>query len=117
MPRAVSGITKHKRSKEILKLAKGFRGRRHTLYRVARQAVMKAGNYAYRDRKTKKRDFRQLWIARINARVRLFDMSYSAFIKGLSDAGILINRKFLSEIAMNDELGFQKLVETIQAPK
>lgn len=78
---------------------------------------MKAGNYAYRDRKTKKRDFRQLWIARINARVRLFDMSYSAFIKGLSDAGILINRKFLSEIAMNDELGFQKLVETIQAPK
>jgi large subunit ribosomal protein L20 len=117
MPRAGSGITKHKRSKKILDLAKGYRGRRHTLYRVAQQAVMKAGNYAYRDRKAKKRDFRKLWIARINAQSRLFGMSYSTFIRGLQNAGVLINRKFLSEIAVNDEPGFKKLVEVVQAHK
>ena len=117
MPRAGSGITKHKRSKQILKLAKGYRGRRHTLYRVAQQAVMKAGNYAYRDRRAKKRDFRKLWIARINAQARLCGMSYSAFIRGLQNAGVLINRKFLSEIAVSDEPGFKKLVEIVQAHK
>jgi len=117
MPRAGSGTTKHKRSKKILEQAKGYRGRRHTLYRTARQAVMKSGNYAYRDRRAKKRDFRGLWIARINARARLFGLSYSTFIRGLSSAGVLINRKFLSEIAVRDEVGFKKLVEIIQVQK
>ncbi len=113
MPRAGSGIVKHKRTKKILKLAKGYRGARSKLYRPAREAVMKAGLYAYRDRKAKKRDFRKLWIARINARARTFDMSYSTFIHGLKEAGVAINRKFLSDIATNDELAFEKLVQII----
>jgi large subunit ribosomal protein L20 len=114
MPRAISGIVKHKRTKKILKLAKGYRGARSKLYRPARQAVMKAGQYAYRDRKAKKRDFRKLWIARINARVRLAGMSYSNFMHGLRGAGVAINRKYLSDIAVNDELGFEKLIETVK---
>ncbi len=115
MPRAVSGTVKHKRSKKILKLAKGYRGARSTLYRTAREAVMKSGLYAYRDRKTKKRDFRKLWISRINARARIFGMSYSSFMHGAKEAGITINRKYLSDIATTDEKAFEKIVETIKA--
>ena len=117
MPRAVSGIVKHKRTKKILKHAKGYTGRRSKLYRVARQAVMKSGLYAFRDRKAKKREFRRLWIARINARARINGMSYSAFIQGLKGAGIQINRKLLGEIAVHDEIGFSKLVEAVKTRK
>jgi large subunit ribosomal protein L20 len=115
MPRATSGTVKHNRSKKILKLAKGYRGGRSKLYRPAKQAVMKSGMYAYRDRKAKKRDFRQLWISRINARARMFGMSYSAFMHGLSDVGITINRKLLSDIAATDEIAFKKIVEIVKA--
>jgi len=111
MPRAVSGIVKHKRSKKILKSAKGYRGAKSKLYRVAREAVMKSGLYAYRDRRAKKRDFRKLWISRINAASRLHDQSYSQFIHGLQEAGVIINRKFLSEIAVRDPQAFEKLSE------
>jgi len=111
MPRAVSGKVKHSRTKKILKQAKGYRGARSKLYRVARESVMKSGLYAYRDRKAKKRDFRKLWIARINARVRSAGLSYSTFINGLEKAGVIINRKFLSEIAVRDDVAFDKLVE------
>lgn len=111
MPRAVSGKVKHRRTKNILKGAKGYRGARSKLYRVAREAVMKSGLYAYRDRKAKKRDFRKLWIARINARARAAGLSYSAFMSGLNRAGVIINRKFLSEIAARDDAAFEKLAE------
>jgi len=117
MPRAVSGTVKHKRTKKILKLAKGYTGRRSKLYRIARQAVMKSGLYAFRDRKAKKRDLRKLWITRINARTRMYGMSYSSFIQGLKVAGIQINRKFIGEIAVHDEIGFSKLVEAVKTRK
>jgi len=111
MPRAVSGTVKHKRTKKILKLAKGYRGARSKLYRPARESVMKAGLYAYRDRKNKKRDMRRLWISRINAGARTFNMSYSTFLHGLQKAKVVINRKYLSDIAVNDEVAFKKLVD------
>jgi large subunit ribosomal protein L20 len=111
MPRATSGPVKHKRTKKILKQAKGYRGARSKLYRTAREAVMKSGLYAYRDRKAKKRDFRKLWIARINAGVKSYGMSYNAFMHGLKESGVTINRKYLSYLATNDELAFKKLVE------
>ncbi len=111
MPRAVSGVVKHKRTKKILKSAKGYRGARSKLYRVAKEAVMKAGLYAYRDRKARKRDFRKLWIARINAAARMYGLSYSRLIHGLNQAGVAINRKFLSEIAVRDPQAFEKIVE------
>ena len=111
MPRAGSGTVKHNRTKKILKSAKGYRGAKSKLYRTAREAVMKSGQYAYRDRKAKKRDFRNLWISRINARARIAGMNYSTFINGLNKAGVTINRKFLSDIAVHDEAAFDKLVE------
>jgi len=111
MPRAISGTVKHNRTKKVLKQAKGYRGARSTQYRTAKEAVMKAGQYAYRDRKVKKRDFRQLWIARINARAREDGLSYNAFINGLHKAGVAINRKHLSDIAVHDEIAFTKLAE------
>jgi len=111
MPRASSGQVKHNRTKKILKEAKGYQGARSKQYRTAREAVMKAGLYAYHDRKTKKRDFRKLWIARINARARTAGMSYSKFINGLDKAGVVINRKLLADIAVNDDIAFEKLVE------
>jgi large subunit ribosomal protein L20 len=117
MPRAVSGKAKHNRTKKVLKEAKGYRGARSKQYRTAKQAVMKAGQYAYRDRKAKKRDFRQLWIARINARAREAGMSYSKFINGLDRAKVAINRKHLSDIAVNDSIAFDKLVELAQKAK
>ena len=111
MPRAISGQVKHKRTKKILKEAKGYRGARSKQYRTAREAVMKAGMYAYRDRKGKKRDFRKLWIARINARARVAGLSYSKFISGLDKAGVVINRKYLADLAVNDDAVFDKLAE------
>jgi large subunit ribosomal protein L20 len=117
MPRAVSGQLKHKRTKKILKNAKGYQGARSKLYRTAREAVMKAGLYAYRDRKARKRDFRKLWIARINARARQSGLSYSSFIHGLGEAGVAINRKYLSDIAVSDDAAFEQLVKLVKSKK
>mgnify|MGYP001191930423 CR=1 FL=1 len=111
MPRAVSGTVARNRRKKILKLAKGYRGARSKLYRKAREAVEKALSYAYRDRRAKKRNFRQLWIARINAATRNNGMTYSQFMHGLKLAKIDLNRKMLSEIAIHNEDSFKKLVE------
>jgi large subunit ribosomal protein L20 len=112
MPRTKGGIVTRRRHKKILKLAKGYFGSKHTLYKTANAQVMKSLSYAYRDRKRKKRDFRRLWIARINAGASINDLSYSKLMHGLKLANIDINRKMLSEIAINDEAGFKKLVET-----
>lgn len=115
MPRAVDG-TKHKdRRKKIMNLAKGYYGRRSTNNRIAKDAVAKAGQYAYRGRKEKKRDFRKLWIARINAACKMNGTNYSTFINGLKKANIGLNRKMLSEIAINDPAGFTALVEKAKA--
>ena len=102
MPRVKRGVTARARHKKILALAKGFRGRRKNVYRVAKQAVMKAGQYAYRDRRNKKRDFRRLWIARINAAARELGLTYSQFINGMNKAGITLDRKVLADIAVHD---------------
>ena len=102
------------RHKKILKLAKGYRGAKSKLYKTANQAVMKSLVYAYRDRKAKKREFRQLWIARINAATRANGMSYSKFMNGLKQKGIEINRKMLSEIAISDPEAFKKLVDQVR---
>ncbi len=112
MPRVKGGTVARKRRKKILKLAKGYYGSKHTLYRTANEQVMHSLKYAYRDRKNKKRNFRKLWITRINAGCRINGMSYSKFIYGLSVAGIEINRKMLSELAIHDAEGFAGLVET-----
>lgn len=101
-----------KKRRKILKSAKGYRGARGSLYRVARQAVMKSGNYAYIGRRLRKRDFRQLWIARINAACRINDISYSKFMHGLKLANITLNRKVLADLAANDEKAFAELVVT-----
>ena len=111
MARVKGGITTRKRHKKILKLAKGYRGGRSLLFRTANEAVMKALSNAYIGRKQKKRNFRQLWIARINAAARSNGLSYSAFMNGLKKSGINLNRKILSEIAINDEAAFAKLCE------
>ncbi len=110
MPRVKGGTVTRARRKRTIKLAKGYFGSKHTLYRVAKQQVMKSGQYAYRDRRQKKRDFRKLWIARINAAARMNDISYSRLMNGLKLAGIDINRKMLSEIAISDEKAFAELV-------
>ena len=110
MPRVKGGTVTRKRRKRVLKLAKGYYGAKSTLFRVAKQQVMKSGQYAYRDRRQKKRDFRKLWIARINAAARLNDISYSKLMHGLKLAGIEVNRKMLSELAINDEKAFAQLV-------
>src|SRR4029078_4540522 len=102
MPRVKRGVTARARHKKVLKQAKGFRGRRGNVYRVAKQAVMKAGQYAYRDRREKKREFRALWIARINAAVRELGMTYSAFMSGLKRAQIEIDRKEAAELARQE---------------
>ena len=110
MPRVKGGTVTRARRKRTIKLAKGYFGSKHTLYRVAKQQVMKSGQYAYRDRRQKKRYFRNLWIARINAAARMNDISYSRLMNGLKLAGIDINRKMLSEIAISDEKAFAELV-------
>jgi len=111
MPRVKRGNVARKRRKKILKLAKGFRGSHSTLFRTANQQVMKALRYAYRDRKKRKRDFRRLWIARINAACRQHGMSYSKFMGNLKKSNIEINRKMLSQMAILDPAGFSKVAE------
>jgi len=115
MPRAKGGITTRKRHKKILKLARGYRGTRSKLFRVANQSVMKALDYAYAHRRTRKRDFRKLWIARINAAARMNGISYSRMMNGLKKAGIEVNRKMLAELAVHDMPAFGKLAETAKA--
>lgn len=114
MARIKGAVTTRARHKKILKLAKGYRGGKSKLFKTANQAVMKSLVYAYRDRKAKKREFRQLWIARINAAARMNGISYSRFMNGLSKAGIQINRKMLSEIAISDPAAFKLLVEKVK---
>ena len=112
MARVKKGLNAHKRHKKVLKMAKGFYGSKHSTFRAAKPATMRALRSAYAGRKQKKRDYRKLWIARINAAARLNDMSYSKLIGGLKAANIDINRKMLSEIAINDPAGFTKLCDT-----
>lgn len=112
MARIKVGVTAHRRHKHILKLARGYRGAKHLQFRKANETVMKALMYARRDRRTKKREFRNLWIARINAATRANGLSYSRFIYGLNKAGIELNRKVLADMAINDAAAFAKLVET-----
>ncbi|MBE7033991.1 MAG: 50S ribosomal protein L20 [Ruminococcaceae bacterium] len=115
MARVKGALSTRKRHKKILKLAKGYRGAKSKLYRVANQAVMKSLSYAYVGRKLKKRDFRSLWITRISAACKMNDINYSRFMNGLKKANIEINRKMLSEIAINDPAAFTQLVETAKA--
>ncbi|MCK5435826.1 MAG: 50S ribosomal protein L20 [Nitrosomonadaceae bacterium] len=115
MPRVRRGVTAHARHKKVLNLAKGYRGRRKNVYRIAKEAVMKAGEYAYRDRRQKKRQFRALWIARINAAARECGLSYSVFMRGLKKAAIEVDRKVLADIAVFDKPTFVKLVEQAKA--
>jgi large subunit ribosomal protein L20 len=115
MPRVKRGVTAHARHKKILALAKGFRGRRKNVFRIAKQAVMKAGQYAYRDRRTRKRVFRQLWIARINAASRAAGLTYSKFMAGLKKAQIDIDRKVLADLAVRDPAGFESIVAKVKA--
>jgi len=117
MARIKVGVTAHRRHKHILKLAKGFRGTRHLQFKKANETVMKGLMYARRDRRAKKREYRRLWIARINAACRLNGMSYSRFINGLDKLGIDLNRKILSDMAIFDAAAFAKLVETVKAAK
>jgi len=114
MARVKGGVRTRARHKKILKLAKGYFGAKSKLYRVANQAVMKSLTYAYRDRKQKKRDFRKLWITRINAAARMNGMSYSKFMNALKKAGINLNRKILADMAVNDAEGFRMLVEKVK---
>jgi large subunit ribosomal protein L20 len=111
MPRVKGGIVTRQRRKRVLKLAKGYYGSKRVLFKTAKQQVIKSGQYAYRDRRQRKRDFRKLWIARINAAARLNGISYSKLMHGLKVAGIDINRKMLSDLAVNDEKAFAQLVE------
>ena len=115
MPRVKRGVTARARHKKILALAKGYRGRRKNVYRVAKQAVMKAGQYAYRDRRTRKRVFRALWIARINAGARSHGVTYSRFIAGLKKASIELDRKVLADMAVNDPAAFGGIVAKVKA--
>ena len=114
MARIKGAVKTRARRKKILKLAKGYRGAKSKLFKTANQAVMKSLSYAYRDRKAKKREFRQLWIARINSAARMNGISYSKFINGLKKNNININRKMLSEIAISDPAAFTKLVEKVK---
>ena len=111
MPRVKRGVQAHAKHKKVLKAAKGYYGARSKVYRVAKQAVIKAGQYAYRDRRVKKREFRALWIQRINAAAREHDMSYSRLMHGLTQAGVEVDRKNLADLAVNDPAAFGQLVE------
>lgn len=115
MPRVKRGVTARARHKKVLALAKGYRGRRKNVFRVAKQAVMKAAQYAYRDRRNRKRDFRRLWITRINAAARECGLSYSQFINGMNKAGVALDRKVLADIAVHDKAAFASLVEQAKA--
>ncbi|MBO6195289.1 MAG: 50S ribosomal protein L20 [Bacilli bacterium] len=111
MARVKTGYTTKQRHKKILKRAKGYFGSKHRLYKTAKEQLMHSGQYAYRDRRQKKRDFRKLWITRINAECRVNEISYSKFIDGLNKAGVIINRKMLSEMAIEDKKAFANLVK------
>ncbi|ACB85393.1 50S ribosomal protein L20 [Natranaerobius thermophilus] len=111
MPRVKTGTNRRRRHKKVLKLAKGYRGTKGNLFRIANQQVMKSLTYAYRDRKQRKREFRRLWISRINAACRQNGISYNKFINGLKKAGVEINRKMLADMAVNDEQAFGELVD------
>lgn len=115
MPRVKGGTVTRRRRKRVLKLAKGYFGSKHTLFKVAKQQVMKSLMYAYRDRRQKKRDFRKLWITRINAAARMNGLSYSRMMHGLKVAGIEINRKMLAELAVSDEKAFAELASKAKA--
>jgi len=115
MPRVKRGVTARARHKKVLALAKGYRGRRKNVYRIAKQAVMKAGQYAYRDRRQRKRQFRQLWITRINAASRELGLSYSKFMNGLKRASITIDRKVLADLAVFDKAAFARICEQAKA--
>ena len=114
MSRVKAGVITRTRHKKIIKRAKGYYGRRKNTFKAANQAVEKAGQYAYRDRKVRKREFRSLWIQRINAGVRQFDMKYSTFINGLKKKGIELDRKVLSELAVNEPDAFKLLVDKVK---
>ena len=115
MPRVKRGVTARAKHKKVLLAAKGFRGRRKNVYRVAKEAVMKAGQYAYRDRRQKKRVFRVLWIARINAGSREFGLTYSRFMNGLKKASVEVDRKVLADIAYNNPEVFKSIVKKVQS--
>ena len=115
MPRVKRGVTARRRHKKVLKQAKGYYGARSRIYRVAVQAVIKAGQYAYRDRKVKKRTFRQLWIARINAQSRAEGITYSRFIAGLKKAGVGLDRRVLADLAIHDKQAFAELAGQAKA--
>ena len=115
MARVKRGVAAHAKHKKTLKLAKGYYGRRKNTIRIAKQAVEKAMQYNYRDRKVRKRNFRALWIQRINAAAREHGMTYGRFIHGLSEAGIVIDRKVLADLAVKDQAGFKALVDQAQA--
>ena len=112
MARVKGALATRKRRKKTLKLAKGYFGAKSKLFKTAKEAVMKSGNYAYIGRRQKKRDFRRLWITRISAAAKMNGMNYSTFMNGLSKAGIAINRKMLADLAVNDAAGFASLVNT-----
>lgn len=115
MSRVKNSVKTRARRKKVLKLAKGYFGRKSKVFRTANQAVIKSANYAYRDRRRKKRDFRKLWITRINAATRLNGMSYSTFMHALKANNIQLNRKVLADMAVNDSVAFAKLVEKVKA--
>ena len=115
MARVKRGVTAHAKHKKVYKAAKGYYGRRKNTIRVAKQAVEKAGQYAFRDRKRRKRNFRALWIQRLNAAVRPFGLNYSRFIEGLSKAGLIVDRKVLSDLAITQPAAFQAIVEKAKA--
>jgi len=115
MPRVKRGVTARARHKKVLDAAKGYRGRRSTVYRIAKEAVMKAGQYAYRDRRQRKRQFRALWIARINAAARETGMNYSNFMNGLKKAEIEVDRKVLADLAVFDKAAFAALANQAKA--
>ena len=115
MPRVKRGVTARARHKKVLALAKGYRGRRGNVFRIAKEAVMKAGQYAYRDRRNKKRVFRALWIARINAAARELGLTYSTFMNGLRKAAIEVDRKVLADLAVFDKPAFAAIAEQARA--
>lgn len=117
MPRVKRGVTARARHKKVLDLAKGYRGRRSKVFRIAKEAVMKAGQYAYRDRRNKKRVFRALWIARINAAARNGGMNYSTFMNGLKRASIQVDRKVLADLAVMDKPAFARFIEQAKAAR
>ena len=111
MPRSTNAVARKRRKKKVLDRAKGYFGRKHSSYRFANEQVMRSGQYAYRDRRNRKREFRRLWITRINAAARQNDMSYSEFMHGLNTAGIEVNRKMLADLAVNDPEAFRRFAE------